>query len=157
MPETLSLSIVDYMPSHHKRFKEIHEQWIKKNYFMEEIDQQVVDHPDEHILNGGGVIIMAEYNGEVAGTCALINEGDGIYELTKMAVDEKFRGLKIGNKLCLAIIDRAKALNAKKIILFSNTKHSAVAIDIYRKMGFKEVALTNPLYQRADIQMEIQL
>jgi N-acetylglutamate synthase-like GNAT family acetyltransferase len=157
MSQQESLIIVDYRPEHHKRFKEINEQWIKKNYFMEEIDQHVVDRPDEHILKGGGIIIMAEYKGVVAGTCSLINEGNGIYELTKMAVDENFRGFKIGYQLFLATIDKAKKLNAKKIILFSNTKHSAIAIDMYRKGGFKEVPLTNALYQRADIKMEMDL
>src|SRR4051812_29999909 len=85
------IQILDYKPEHQQRFKEISEQWITRSYVMEPVDQQVVDHPDKYILNDGGAIVVAKYKGDIAGICALINEGHGIYELTKMAVDEKYR------------------------------------------------------------------
>ena len=100
---------------------------------------------------------MAIYNNEIVGTCALTNEGDNIYELTKMGVDEKHRGLKIGYLLGVATMEKAKDLGAKKVILYSNKVYSANAVNLYRKLGFKEVPLDHALWVRADIKMEIDL
>ena len=61
-------------------------------------------------------------NGEVIGTAALMNEGHGIFELTKMTIDERFRGMKIGYKLGLAILEKAKQCNAP--IIFVEDKFS---------------------------------
>jgi GNAT superfamily N-acetyltransferase len=72
-----------------------------------------------------------------------------------MAVDENLRGLKIGYHLGVATLEKAKMLNAKKIILHSNRKGSAAAISLYYKLGFKEIPLGDAPWARADIKMEI--
>lgn len=151
------IQILEYKPKHHQRFKEINVQWITRNFVMEDIDEKVLNNPDEYILKNGGAILIATYNNEIVGTCALTNEGDNVCELTKMGVDEKYRGLKIGYLLGVATLEKAKALGAKKVILYSNTVHSANAINLYRKLGFKEVPLDNALWVRADIKMEVEL
>ncbi len=120
---------------------------------MEPIDVQVLQHPEEHIITKGGKILMAQYHKEMAGTVALKYAGEGVYEFTKMAVDEKFQGKKIGYSLSIAAIEQAKQLNASKIILYSNTKLET-AISLYKKLGFKEVPLDGP-YKRSDIKMEL--
>jgi ribosomal protein S18 acetylase RimI-like enzyme len=78
-----------------------------------------------------------------------------VFEFTKMAVDEKYRGLKIGKTLALAAIGKARAMGAHKIILYSNTT-LANAIALYRKLGFKEVPVDS-VYERSDIKMELPL
>lgn len=98
---------------------------------------------------------MASCDKEMAGTVALKYVEPGVYEFTKMAVDEKFRGQKIGLLLSEAAIIKARQLGAKKIILYSNTV-LAPAISLYRKLGFKEVPLDGP-YKRSDIKMELIL
>jgi ribosomal protein S18 acetylase RimI-like enzyme len=70
-----------------------------------------------------------------------------------MAVDKKFRGLKIGQALADAAILKAKALGAAKIILYSNTRQ-VPAIALYRKLGFVEIH-NDGLYQRGNIKMEL--
>lgn len=151
------LTIVEFEPKHAAAFKAMNVAWITKSFFMEESDETVLSDPQRHILDGGGCILIAEYNGEPAGTCALINEGHGVYELSKMAVDEKFRGLKIGRHLGEATLERAKQLGAKKVVLHSNTKGSAVAIELYYKLGFKKVPLGDAPWARADIKMELEI
>jgi len=94
---------------------------------------------------------MATYNGMVAGTCSLKNKGNGIYELTKMTVDENMRGLKIGQLLGEAIIERARKLSAEKVELYSNREGSAAAIQLYYKLGFREIPLDTQEYKRANI------
>jgi GNAT superfamily N-acetyltransferase len=72
-----------------------------------------------------------------------------------MAVDERFRGQKIGLALSEAAIEKARALGAKKIILYSSTK-LVPAINLYRKLGFVEVPVDGP-YKRSDIKMQLKL
>ncbi|HLP10533.1 MAG TPA: GNAT family N-acetyltransferase [Flavobacteriales bacterium] len=151
------LYIVNYNSTHHHAFREINAAWIKEDFVMEKTDEEVLNDPEKYILNDGGIILMAMYNNEAAGTCALINEGDGIYELTKMGVYKQFRGLKIGFYLGKAIVEKAKELKAKKIILHSNTKGSAKAVELYRQLGFKEIPLGNAPWARANIKMELEL
>ncbi|HWY37047.1 MAG TPA: GNAT family N-acetyltransferase [Bacteroidia bacterium] len=147
--------IVEYLPQHRARFKEINEQWITRLYVMEEEDIKTVEDPESYVLKGGGKIFIALYKGYPVGTCAYLNMGDHVYEMIKMAVDENYRGLKIGKKIGEESVQRIKELGAKKIILFSNRKGSATAIQLYHKLGFTEVPLGNSEFIRADIKMEL--
>jgi N-acetylglutamate synthase-like GNAT family acetyltransferase len=122
---------------------------------MEPIDFAVLQKPEEHIIKKGGAILMASCDKEMAGTVALKYVEPGIYEFTKMAVDERFRGQKIGLLLSEAAIVKARQLGAHKIILYSNTV-LAPAISLYRKLGFKEVPV-DAVYERSDIKMELTL
>ena len=150
-----SLEILDYQSHHQTWFEQLNRHWIEKFFWMEPIDHEVLKNPDEHILKKGGSIIMASWDREIAGTVALKFVSPGIYEFTKMAVDEKFQGKKIGLALSEAAIAKARALNAQKIILYSSTKLTP-AIALYRKIGFVEIPLDGP-YKRSDIKMEIVL
>lgn len=152
---TLDFQIVDFRPEHKQGWKEINEAWVTEDFFMEEIDHQQCNHPEKYILEPGGQILIAIMDGKVVGTVGLQKDGEGIYEMIKMAVDKKYRGYGIGKALCVASIERAKALDAKLFYLLSNTK-AAVAINLYRRLGFKEVALEHPEWERANIQMEMR-
>ncbi|MOA65210.1 Mycothiol acetyltransferase [compost metagenome] len=76
--------------------------------------------------------------------------------MTKMAVDEKYQGHHIGWQLGQAVLQKAKEMNAQKVILYSNRK-LAPAISMYHKLGFVEVELEKGLYVRSDIKMEITI
>ena len=152
MSDTL-IRLEDYRPEHQPHFERLNREWIEKYFRMEPVDQQVLGHPEEHIIKPGGAILMARYAEEIAGTVALRFVAPGIYEFTKMAVDEKFRGKKIGLALTEAAIQKASALGATKIILYSSTKLTP-ALTLYRKAGFKEIPVDGP-YKRSDIKMEL--
>ena len=74
-----------------------------------------------------------------------------------MAVDENYRGRKIGEKLGWATLERAKQLGATKVELYSNRHTSAIAVQLYYKLGFIEVSLNPGIYKRANIKMEIDI
>ena len=79
------------------------------------------------------------------------------YELGKMAVDPEYQGLNIGQRLLEFAIEFAHSKKWKKIVLYSSTKLDA-AMHIYRKFGFKGVALEKDLpYVRSDVKMELIL
>jgi len=153
--EVMMTEIIDYTTEHQPYFENFNREWIEKYFWMEPIDFEVLQHPDEHIIEKGGSILMAKCDNEMVGTVALKYVSPGVYEFTKMAVDEKFRGQKVGYALAVAAIEKARKLGAHKIILYSNTLLES-AIMLYRKIGFKEVPLDGP-YKRSNIKMEIVL
>jgi GNAT superfamily N-acetyltransferase len=149
------IAIFLYEAQHQPWFEKLNRAWIEKYFWMEPVDFQVLQHPDEHIIKKGGFIFMASYENEIAGTVALKFVSPGVYEFTKMAVDEKYQGKKIGKALAEVAITQAKALSADKIILYSNTMLET-AITLYRKLGFVEVPVDGT-YERSDIKMELNL
>lgn len=128
--------IVDYKPEHQPYFEKFNTTWIEEFFEMETLDKYVLQHPEEALISKGGAILMALYKNEVAGTAALRYLGSDQYEFTKLAVEPAFRRKGIGEALTYAAIGKAKQLNAKKLVLYSNTKQEA-AINMYRKMGLK--------------------
>jgi len=154
--DSLKVNIVDYIPAYKQAFKSLNEEWISNYFVMEESDFEALDHPQEHILHKGGAILVALYEGEPLGVCALIKMNDGEYdfELAKMAVSPKAQGKNIGFILASAIIERARSLGASKIYLESNTILKP-AINLYHKLGFQKIAGKPTPYSRCNIQMEL--
>ena len=151
----LDVKMVPYKPEYQPAFESLNRAWIEKYFWIEPIDVQVLQHPEQKILEGGGEILLAVVESQAVGVVALKRVSETIFEFTKMAVDETFQGKGIGEKLAIAAIAKAREKNATKIILYSNTKLVA-AINLYRRLGFVEVALDGP-YKRSDIKMELTL
>jgi GNAT superfamily N-acetyltransferase len=147
--------IVVYQKEHQRWFETLNRTWIEKYFWMEPIDFEVLQNPEKHILEQGGYIFMAEHDNTITGTVALKYVDRGVYEFTKMAVDEKYQGKSIGRLLAQAAIAKATQLRATKIILYSNTKLNP-AIRLYESLGFIEIPLDGP-YKRSDIKMELIL
>lgn len=154
--ESADVQVVDYKPEYQQAFKRLNEEWITQYFKMEETDYKSLDHPDDYILNKGGHILMALYNNEPVGACALIKMDNDMYELAKMAVSPKAKGKGIGFILGNACIAKAKSLGAKKIYLESNTILKP-AINLYHKLGFKKVTGIPSPYERCNIQMMLEV
>jgi len=137
-----------------KDYKRLNLEWIEKYFVVEEHDLEQLSNPEEYIINKGGEILFAVYEENVVGVCALIKTGEAEFELAKMAVAPQFRGKHIGYKLANYAIETAKLLGAKRIWLESNRK-LVPAINLYTRLGFKEIPVTDSLYTRADIKMEL--
>ncbi|MEO3408319.1 GNAT family N-acetyltransferase [Mucilaginibacter sp. CAU 1740] len=150
------VQIVAYEPRYAKNFRDLNEEWISQYFKMEEADFRALDNPDSYIIEKGGTILVALYNGEAVGVCALVKMEDPEYdfELAKMAVSPKAQGKNIGYLLGKAIIDKAKTQGARKLYLESNTILKP-AISLYRKLGFTKVAGRPSPYERSNIQMEL--
>lgn len=151
------MRIIDYEPRYQADWKRINVAWISKSFVLEDVDLVVLDHPEENIIDPGGCIILAMEDRTVVGTCALLFSAPSVYQMVKMAVDEAWRGKGIGRVLCEAIIERARELGGHTLMLYSNRAGAAVAIALYRKLGFQELPLPTKAYARADIYMELDL
>jgi DNA-binding MarR family transcriptional regulator/GNAT superfamily N-acetyltransferase len=154
--ESGKVQIVNYQSKYAKAFRSLNEEWISTYFRMEQSDYDALDDPKGYILKNGGVILVALYNNEPVGVCALIRIKDGKYdyELAKMAVSPKLQGKNIGWLLGTAALSKAKELGATSVYLESNTVLKP-AINLYHKLGFQKVAGHPTPYERCNIQMAI--
>ena len=151
-----AIRIVDYQPQHQPFFEKFNRAWIEQLFQMEPVDEWVLTKPEQAILQPGGAILMAEYEGTIAGTGALRKVDEYTFEFTKMAVDEPYRRRGIADAICYASFKKAKALGAKRVILYSNTKNAG-AIKMYEKIGFQHLPVENNVYKRANVKMTIDI
>jgi ribosomal protein S18 acetylase RimI-like enzyme len=155
----LDANIIEIIPFEEKYatdFYNLNVEWLEKYFYVERYDQKVLSNPKEYVLDSGGFIFFAKYNNAIVGVVALINQNT-FFELSKMAVSPKYQGLKIGQKLMHFCIEFAKSKNWKNITLYSHRK-LVPAINLYRKIGFKEVELEKDVhYERANIKMLLEL
>jgi DNA-binding MarR family transcriptional regulator/GNAT superfamily N-acetyltransferase len=156
--ESSLIKIIPYRPEHQSVFRSLNEEWISTYFKMEKPDFEALDNPKKYILDRGGHIFVATLNDEPVGVCALLKRKDAKYpyELAKMAVSPKARGKHIGFLLAQAVIQKAKALRAKRLFLESNTVLKP-AIALYHKLGFKKVVGPQTPYERCNIQMDLDL
>ncbi|MDX1362643.1 GNAT family N-acetyltransferase [Arenibacter latericius] len=156
----MSLEIIPFEPEnseHTNKFRALNEAWLKKFFYLESKDRKILMDSKANIINKGGYIYFARYNGEIVGCYALLPHSASQYELSKMAVDPVYQGLKIGQTLLKHAINIGQQNNWEKIILYSSTRLEN-AIYMYKKIGFKEVQLEESLpYSRSDIKMEMAL
>lgn len=147
------VEIIDYTEDLKEPIKTLNIEWLEKYFKVEPNDLVQLSNPKEEILDKGGFIYYAKYNGEVVGTVSLMKVENRIYELAKMAVTDKIQGLGIGNALMQHCFNEAKRLGIEKLLLYSN-RSLRPAIHLYEKYGFCEVEMEAGHYERANIKME---
>lgn len=138
-------------------FHDINAEWIESMFVLEQTDRDVLENPRARIVDPGGAILFVEAEGlGVIGTCALQKTGVSAFELTKMGVRETVRGLKAGEFLLKAVIERARTMGADPLYLLTNRK-CAAAIHLYEKLGFRHdagiMATYGTRYERCDVAM----
>jgi N-acetylglutamate synthase-like GNAT family acetyltransferase len=147
------MQIVENEKDYLDDFTRLNEEWITAYFELEENDRALAANPYQIIENGGYIFSLVS-EGEVIGVCALVNEGNGTYQLVRMAVSPKHQGEGLSHKLMQACLSKLSRIGAKKVYLLSNTQLKA-AIALYKKHGFKTVSLgPHPAYSRVDIVME---
>jgi putative acetyltransferase len=138
-------------------FRELNEDWIGKNFGLEDKDRSTLGDPEKYILQPGGHIFMATSGDEAVGCCALLLMRPGVYEVAKMTVAEAYRGQGLGRKLLAYTIAQGKALGATSLYLETNKKLGD-AIHLYEALGFRhlprERVVPSP-YERANVFMEL--
>lgn len=135
-------------------FDRINTEWLERWFVVESVDRETLSNPKKHIIDRGGSILFAVLDGEVIGTCALIKEAPGVYELSKMAVETGFRGLGAGRRLLEATIAEFERLGGTTLFLESS-KRLGPALRLYESAGFVHHAAPRPgsHYARADVYM----
>ncbi|SKB97393.1 helix-turn-helix domain-containing GNAT family N-acetyltransferase [Luteibacter sp. 22Crub2.1] len=152
-----AVQVVPFEPALSEHFRRLNQQWLERYFRVEDVDRALFADPEGMVLAQGGAIFFALYAGEVVGTCALIHEGEGIYELSKMGVDENYRGLGAGRALLDAAIADYRARGGTELFLESNSKLTK-ALGMYQRAGFVLQPALRPgsHYERADVYMVYQ-
>jgi ribosomal protein S18 acetylase RimI-like enzyme len=149
------IRIVDFDPRWRADFARLNIQWLEQYFVVEPIDREVLSDPDTHILADGGRVLFAiDEDDRAVGTVALKHEGDGVYELTKMAVDPSVRGRGIGRLLMEGALRTYRAIEGRELFLESNSA-LAPALNLYESVGFRHRPAPRPgsHYARADVYM----
>jgi predicted GNAT family N-acyltransferase len=150
------IEIIEYRQELGIHFKRLNLEWIEQMFVVEPSDAYVLSNPEEAIINKGGHIFFAKLDNEIIGTFALIKIDDSTFEIAKMAVTEKARGLGIGKKQMDTAIQKAKELKLDKLILYSHTKLTT-ALAMYFNYGFKCIPMSGFHNNRANIKMELNI
>nr|WP_040746858.1 GNAT family N-acetyltransferase [Nocardia transvalensis] len=146
-------------PADARAFKELNEDWILELFSLEPADSVTLDDPEGAIVAKGGTVLIAREGETVVGCVALVREGEGVYELSKMAVARDLRGRGLGRLILNAAVDHARKLGATTLFLGSSTKLTD-AVHLYESVGFVHVPSDRigPMpYDRADVFMRYDL
>lgn len=150
--------IVGFEPRWREDFARLNLEWLRRWFVVEPFDEEVLGNPEGHILADGGRILFAvEGAGDGAravGTVALRHDGDGVYELTKMAVEPGLRGNGIGRALLLEAIALYQQLRGRELYLESSSVLQP-ALRLYESAGFVHhpAPRAGSHYDRADVHM----
>lgn len=150
------IELIEYTDQYASDFKRINMEWLQKYNLAEEPDLLMLDDPQGKIIRTGGALYLAIVDGIIIGSAALINEHNDIYELVKMTVVPAWQGKGVSKLLLEKCLEKARALKARKVILFSNHQLQA-ALQLYTKFGFKHVEVTDSPFVTADVKMELDL
>lgn len=149
------MEIIAYREKYKKDFIELNLVWLKKYFKVEPQDTEMLNGVEDLIAKGAAVYFAVEQDRAVA-TCMVVPRDGNVWEICKLATDERCMGKGAGSAVLRACMDHAKAHGAKKLMIVSNTVLSA-AMHLYKKVGFKEVPIDNMEYERVNIQLEMSV
>lgn len=128
--------------------------------FKEYLELQHFDQETEHLQEKygypNGRLYIAFFDGKIAGCIGLKKIDDEICEMKRLYVRAEFRGKHIGNILAEKVINEAKKIGYKSIVLDTFPFLSA-AIKMYKKMGFYEIEQYNDSPMKDAVYLKLDL
>lgn len=155
-----AITLEDYVPEseeHKQRFGALNREWLEKYFYVEPQDEAMFADPEGVVIEKGGAIIFARADGMIVGTCGLKPMEEGVYEIVRMAVTSGWQNRKIGERLLVAILEKARERKARKLFIISSTILEG-AIRLYRRYGFTDSPEPrHKAYARGNITLELPL
>lgn len=127
-----------------------------KEYLEKQHFEQEVDHLKEKYGKPYGRLYIAFYNGKVAGCIGLRKIDNQNSEMKRLFVKPEFRGKHIGNILAEKVINDAKEIGYKSILL-DTLPFLKSAIKMYKKMGFYEIEQYNDSPMKEAVYLKLDL
>jgi putative acetyltransferase len=87
-----------------------------------------------------GRLLLALYENQSAGCVALRNLEANICEMKRLYVRPAYRGKGLGRILVEGVIGEARAIGYERMRLDTIASSMKDAVELYRRMGFKEIA-----------------
>jgi putative acetyltransferase len=126
------------------------------NLCFQNFEQELARLPG-HYAPPDGRLLLAEYNGQMAGCVALHKWEDGICEMKRLYLRPSFRGKGLGRVIAEKIIAEARSIGYQRMRLDTIGPLMKDAVEMYRKLGFREIAPYRPNPIAGAMYMELQL
>lgn len=113
---------------------------------FQNFDKELAGLPGEY-AQPEGRLLLAEYEGQVAGCVALHKLEPGICEMKRLYLRPQFRGKRLGLALANQIIAEARRIGYRRMRLDTVEPVMRDAVIMYRRLGFQEIApyCVNPI------------
>ncbi len=110
-----------------------------------------------HYAPPHGRLLLAEYEGQLAGCVALHQWEPGVCEMKRLYLRLSFRGKGLGRVIAETIIAEARNIGYRHMRLDTIEPIMKDAVEMYRKLGFREIAPYRPNPIAGAMYMELQL
>ena len=127
-----------------------------KDYLKLQNYEQEVEHLEEKYGKPYGRLYVSFFDGKLAGCIALKKIDEEKCEMKRLYVRSEFRGKHIGNILTEKIIDEARKIGYKSILL-DTLPFLTSAIKLYKKMGFYQIEQYNDSPMKDAIYLKLDL
>jgi putative acetyltransferase len=123
---------------------------------FQNFDKELAELPGDYAPPGGR-LLLAEFEGQVAGCVALHALQSEICEIKRLYLRPQFRGKGLGRALGERIIAEARQLGYKRMRLDTVEPFMNDAVALYRKLGFQEIApyCKNPVSGAMYMELEL--
>ncbi len=131
--------------------------WLEFDLCFQGFEEELGSLPGKYAPPAGR-LLLALWEGEVAGLCALrpLSE-DGLCEMKRLYVRPQFRGKAIGRALAARLIAEAGAIGYRAMRLDTVPGRMDGAIAMYRELGFREITSYYATPVRDTLFMELDL
>jgi putative acetyltransferase len=126
------------------------------NLCFQNFEQELAGLPG-HYAPPDGRLLLAEHEGQLAGCVALRKWEAHICEMKRLYLRPTFRGKGLGRALAEKIIAEGRTIGYQRMRLDTIEPLMKDAVEMYRKMGFREIAPYRPNPIAGAAYMELQL
>jgi putative acetyltransferase len=123
---------------------------------FQNFDAELASLPGDYALPNGR-LLLAEYEGQLAGCVALHKIEDGVSEMKRLYLRPQFRGKGLGRALAEKIISEARQIGYTTMRLDTVEPVMEDALAMYRRLGFREVPPYRPNPIAGAVYMELSL
>jgi GNAT superfamily N-acetyltransferase len=123
---------------------------------FQNFDQELAGLPGDYAPPDGR-LLLAAYEGELAGCVALHKLEIEICEMKRLYLRPKFRGKGRGRTLAETVISEARQIGYKRMRLDTVEPVMKDAVAMYRRLGFKEIAPYRANPMPGTLYMELEL
>jgi ribosomal protein S18 acetylase RimI-like enzyme len=123
---------------------------------FQNFDKELSDLPGDYAPPDGR-LLLAEYEGQLAGCVALHKLEPGICEMKRLYLRPQFRGKRLGSALADRVIGEARASGYQRMRLDTVEPVMKDAVAMYRRLGFRDIApyRANPIAGAMYMELEL--